>query len=653
MADFNYFYLNWAKSFIDILEFASNSFDADTIFEYFAKKVVEFTKCDKVVHRVYEKKNAAERYFTYVKNNEIKQEHYRKITSKVLSNKIPVGELSIYYYLSTPAENILDILSILSGTLGLIVGHFNERVELQESQMRTIIAALASDYGNITYVDVINGTDTIIKANTTGILVQDDQEKVDYADRLKHYVDEFIIPEEKEEMRNALSIPTGIERTKNGELYNVSCRIMIDGKIHYRNIKFVPQMEDGKLASMVIGYHSTDSEHLYQEKLEGALTKAEVANNAKTAFLFNMSHDIRTPMNAIIGLTALAKKHIDERDKVKEYLDKISTAGDQLLGLINKVLEMSRIESGNISLNNKEFDVVEKIHTNLIVFNELCVQKGLKLNFITSNITHKTIISDPERIDQIINNLLGNATKYTFEGGNVSLTISQSDGTKPDTCLNTFVVEDTGIGMSKEFVEHIFDEFSRETSSTISRIEGTGLGMSIVKRVVNLLGGDIKVESEKGVGTKITFTLETPFCDDSDVHNEKYEKSNISLNGLKVLLAEDNALNREITTEILVENNMKVTCAFDGIEAVEAIKSAKDGDFDVILMDIQMPNMDGYEATREIRKLPLGKDIPIIALSANAFEEDKQKSFAEGMNDHVAKPIDIKALMLALAKIIH
>lgn len=643
-----------AKKIIELLEFTSNSFDAEEAFQRFAQVTSEFTFADQIVFHRYEGPHSTERMHVFNKKPYKNANISRIFKDEIIVKDKAVGELSVIYFDSEPVKDSQNAFLLSKRAFELIVNRFYERAEIQESQVKTIVSALASDYGNITYVDLVNGTDRIIKANNSGVLVQDDKQKVGYAERVVHYVNEFVVPEEREEMAYALSIPAGIEHTKDGKPYSVSCRIMIDGKIHYRNVKFVPEIEDGKVVALVIGYQSTDQEHMYQEQLEATLEKAEAANKAKTSFLFNMSHDIRTPLNAIIGFTTMAKNHLSEEEKVDDYLDKITTAGDQLLSLINKVLEMSRIESGKVTINNAYFNLNDKIHANGVIFNDLCREKGLDLCISTENIKHDYILSDSDRIDQIINNLLGNAYKYTLKGGSVSLFASQEEGKKPNTCINTIIIKDTGIGMSEEFIGQVFDEFARESSSTISRIEGSGLGMSIVKRVVDLLGGEISVQSKKGKGTTVIFTLETPYQNRESSRNTIESCSNFSIEGAKILLVEDNELNREIAAELLADHGAKVYSVNDGDIAVDKLLTAKPGDFDVVLMDIQMPRMNGYDATRAIRKFANKEiaNIPIIAMTANAFEEDRKDAFKAGMNEHLGKPIDIQKTIEVISRFI-
>ena len=391
----------------------------------------------------------------------------------------------------------------------------------------------------------------------------------------------------------------------------------------------------------------------YQSQLKSALKLAEEASGAKSQFLFNMSHDIRTPMNAITGYSVMAKKNADNPEKVRDYLDKITTSGNQLLSLVNQVLEMSRIESGKVVLAEDVSDVREYFDSTVTIVTADVNAKGLKLEKSIENIRHPKVITDISRMNQIVINIIGNAVKYTPEGGTIRFSITELDSNEPEYGLYKIIVADNGIGMSREFLSKIFDEFSRENTSTVSRIQGTGLGMSIVKRLVDLMNGTINVNSEKGKGTTITLLIPLKICEDAMEEDEPGEaRGEVSLEGLKILLVEDNEMNREIATDILEDNGVTVFAAEDGDIAVDMVKKAKKGDYDVVLMDIQMPRMNGFEATKAIRALedPALAGIPIIAMTANAFEEDRKRALASGMDEHIAKPINIEKMKEAIAR---
>ena len=394
---------------------------------------------------------------------------------------------------------------------------------------------------------------------------------------------------------------------------------------------------------------------LHEKELEKAVLEAKNANEAKTRFLFNMSHDIRTPMNAIIGFSELLEKHIDEKDKAIDYLGKIKSSSNFLLSLINYVLEMARIESGKLVLKKEVGCVTELIESLTDVF-----ETGVKKKFITysckTDIQHKYVICDEIKVREIFINIIGNSVKYTPEGGKISVSVKEEPFEKENYIAYRIIVEDNGIGMSKEYLPHIFEEFSREHTSTESKVTGTGLGLPIVKSLIDMMGGTIEVESQLGCGTKMTVVLPFELASEKQILEEKQkekEKISDSILGKRVLLAEDNELNAEIAMTVLKENGLKAERAANGKQCMEMLKKMPEDYYDMILMDIQMPEMDGYEATKLIRNLDDARaDIPIVAMTANAFEEDRQKALESGMNAHVSKPVDMNMLFKVMTQIL-
>ena len=387
---------------------------------------------------------------------------------------------------------------------------------------------------------------------------------------------------------------------------------------------------------------------LHEAQLEKAAQEAQAASEAKSRFLFNMSHDIRTPMNAIIGYAELLEKHIDEKDRVHNYVDKIRSSSSFLLALINYVLEMARIESGKAALKTEPSDVRELLDSLDAVFEPLTEEKKLTYT-CTADIRHPYVVSDRTKVREVLLNIISNAVKYTPEGGHVRFTLTELPGDTPDTLCYKAVIADDGIGMSEEYLPHLFEEFSREHTSTESKVVGTGLGLPIVKSLVELMHGTIDVESAFGKGT--TFTVVLPFL----IATEKQVKGKPGaqpaqnadhLAGKRILLAEDNDLNAEIAMTVLQENGMLVERAADGAACVELVKTHPAGYYSAVLMDIQMPVMNGYDAAKALRALPDGRGaLPILAMTANAFEEDKQRAFESGMDAHIAKPISVNLLL--------
>ncbi len=404
-----------------------------------------------------------------------------------------------------------------------------------------------------------------------------------------------------------------------------------------------------------------------QHDLETALMQAESANSAKTAFLNNMSHDIRTPMNAIIGFTSLAASHIDSKEAVKEYLKKIQTSSEHLLSLINDVLDMSRIESGKVKIDEKPLHLPELLYDIRTMIKPSLNEKQLNFMIDTVDVTEEYIIADKLRLTQILLNILSNAVKYNKNGGTVDLILRQ-EGKAPEGCATYhFIIKDTGIGISKEFQKHIFENFSREETATVSGIQGTGLGLAITKKIVEMMGGTITLESEEGIGSEfdvcLTFKLDgerKAYHAEGSAHglsipvtDDDTEQDIMSFKGKKILLVEDNELNQEIASEILKESGFVVEVADDGTVAVEKMKTARPGQYDIILMDVQMPVMNGYEATRQIRAMESDycRRIPIVAMTANAFDEDRAQAAKAGMSGYLAKPIKIDEMLKTLGSI--
>lgn len=402
------------------------------------------------------------------------------------------------------------------------------------------------------------------------------------------------------------------------------------------------------------------SEQEYRKSLEQknialqlAVQRETKANLAKREFLFNMSHDIRTPMNAIIGFTALAQTHIDDRGQVEDYLKKISVSSQHLLSLINDVLDMSRIESGKVTLEAKPVHLPELVHELRDIVQAVVSEKDLSLTLDTVGVENEDVIADPLRLEQILINVLANAVKFTPDGGQIGLWIVQKDTAPAGYADFEFHIKDNGIGMSEEFQKHIFEQFARERTSTVSKIQGTGLGMAITKSLVDMMGGRITVKSEQGKGSEFTISLRFPIGEAKTEQTPPAAKAS-AFTGKKLLVVEDNELNLEIASTLLKEAGFEVDTAENGKVAVEKVEAASADRYDLILMDIQMPEMDGYEATRRIRALPDTKKaaLPIVAMTANAFEDDRKNALRAGMNGHIAKPLDIPKLFQVLSELL-
>ena len=383
-------------------------------------------------------------------------------------------------------------------------------------------------------------------------------------------------------------------------------------------------------------------------KLQVAVENAESANRAKSTFLFNMSHDIRTPMNAIIGYADLASRHPDDPAKLEKYMENIQVCGQNLLMLLNNVLDLARIENDKTEIEYTVSDVEKDFRNCIAMFQNQADSKGQTLA-VTTQLLYPYVYVDIPHLTEICTNLVSNAVKYTGAGGTIRCDITQKPGEKEGWCNTVITVADNGIGMSQEFQKHIFEPFERERTSTVSKVEGSGIGMGIVKKLVGLMGGTVEVESRIGVGSTFTVTLPCRIAsqEEAQAKREIAPSDEKSLSGIKILLAEDNDLNAEIATELLQEEGCTVDRAKDGVECVDMLEKAANGAYQLILMDIQMPVMNGYDAATKIRRMgdPQKAGIPIIAMTANAFSEDKQAALDAGMNDHVAKPINMNILV--------
>lgn len=388
-------------------------------------------------------------------------------------------------------------------------------------------------------------------------------------------------------------------------------------------------------------------------KLQIAAENAESANRAKSTFLFNMSHDIRTPMNAIIGYADLASRHSDDPAKLKKYMENIQVCGQNLLMLLNNVLDLARIENDKTEMEYSVSDVEKDFRNCIAMFRNQADSKGQTLT-VTTQPQYPYIYADIPHLTEVCTNLVSNAVKYTGAGGTIRCGVTQKPGKKEGWCDTVVTVADNGIGMSQEFQKHIFEPFERERTSTVSKVEGSGIGMGIVKKLVGLMGGTVEVESKIGVGSTFTVTIPCRIASEDEIQAKRAADpaDRESLRGTRILLTEDNDLNAEIATELLQEEGCTVDRAKDGVECVDMLEKAANGTYQLILMDVQMPVMNGYDATKKIRRMddPQKANIPIVAMTANAFSEDKQVALDAGMNDHIAKPINMSVLVPTLRK---
>ena len=537
-----------------------------------------------------------------------------------------------------------------------------KRSILQDQKRLRVINALGHAYSSISLVNLKTEEIEIVKSSKD--MKPDQQGDILSKAHLEELIQQVIAEPFRESYREFIDMSTVEKRLEEYKALSFTAQTVDE---RWLTMIIVPQGydKDGNLNTVLIANRNVTEEkerEIEQDKnLRNALAAAEHANRAKTAFLNNMSHDIRTPMNAIIGFTALATTHIDSTELVLDYLKKIQTSGQHLLSLINDVLDMSRIESGSVRIEYTTVHLPDILHDLRTIIQGSVYSKQQDLYIDTQDVFHEDIIIDKLRLTQVLLNIISNAVKFTPVGGMINIRVSEKPCRREGYTTVIFRVKDNGIGMSPEFCKQVFDSFSREHTVTENGIGGTGLGMAITKNIVDMLGGTIHVESEVGRGTEFTVMLE---CEISEmtVKEEpdpeqreplKNEKQKIRAEiqrryeGKKVLLVEDNELNREIATAIMEEIGLDVDCVEDGTDAVNIMSSAEGGKYDLIFMDIQMPKMDGYTATREIRTLndPKCANIPIIAMTANAFEEDRKKAIKAGMNAHIAKPISVDIIL--------
>ena len=667
-----------------------------------------------------------------------------------------------------------------------------ENHQVQKEEQLAIFNALSSGYNNVFMINPEKDTAQILKLNgyvTTGI-DKYSRKNFSYDRTAKQYVSERVYSEDQAQMYDALSTKTVLEKLKESNEYTGNYRVLQQGEVHYYQFKYI-KLE--KFGYVIAAYQNVDEivamEQEQQRQLKLALDAAEQSSRAKTTFLSSMSHDIRTPMNAIVGFTALAQTHIDNKDMVQDYLSKINTSSTHLLSLINDILDMSRIESGSVKLDENIVHMPTLLHDLRNMIQGMVNSKQQNLYIDTQDIKNEDIITDKLRLNQVLLNIVSNAIKFTQTGGDIIIRLIEKPCSRKGYSTFEFYIKDNGIGMSQKFVEHVFDTFAREHTATVSGIQGTGLGMAITKNIVDMMGGTIKVESQLGKGSEFTVTLDVKVSSqtvsyepipelqgaralviDDDINTcrsvckmlrdidmrpdwttsgkeailraqdaeeikdayrvyivdylipdmngvetvrrirrvigddvpiivltaydwadfekeareagvtafvakpifmselravlTKQEVRNVDtkpedsedkfdFTGKRALLVEDNELNREIALALLEATGMEIDTAEDGIEAVSIINEAPEDKYDLILMDIQMPRMDGYTATREIRTLKNNRkaNIPIIAMTANAFEEDRRKAFETGMNGHIVKPLEIKVIGKTLEQV--
>lgn len=539
--------------------------------------------------------------------------------------------------------------------------------ERREQRQQSFIRALGVNYLIVCSFDLNTGRGELLRVSDKA-----DEElrgifegSLTYEKSLYDYVNTRALPDDRSVLCDMLARDRVREELEERKRINVMYRSFVDGVMGYRQVTLVragswTDDSDGDRL-VVMGLRNVDRETREEierkEQLEEALQRANRANEAKSLFLSNMSHDIRTPMNAIIGFTTLATNHIDDVERVEDYLNKIQASSTHLLELINDILDMSRIESGKASVEEKPCDLIEVTeHLGSIVQSEVG-EKGLHYDVDLSGLHHPIVMCDELKLKQVLLNILGNAVKFTPPGGSVSFSISEVTSDTDGKANYTITIADSGVGMDESFIRHIFDPFEREQTSTLSGTQGTGLGMSIAKRLVDMMGGEIGVASVKGEGSTFSVTLPLEVLEKSATSTQEghvHQELSEQVRGLRILLVDDNLLNREIATTLLEDAGFVVEQAVDGKDAIEHLSNAEPGYYQLVLMDIQMPVMNGYEAAAIVRSMddPVISHIPILAVTADAFEEDRQKAIDCGMDGHIAKPIEIDGLLAALEDVL-
>lgn len=582
------------------------------------------------------------------------------------------GVLQVFYY-----DQPFLCIGIAMASLQTYL--FNVNFERERERSTNKIQSVTRLFISAYYMDMLTGTreylndDVATEKNfLTGEFYKEapqthEEAVAAYCERYVHMEDRknYRIMCNREYMKQHLSA--------DNLFYFFNYRQVVDGveKWYRMHILAASFNVDDEVSHVVLAVMDVDkqvkTEISQKAAIEQALIQAEKANQAKSNFLSNMSHDIRTPMNAIIGFTTLAQTHMDQKEQVEGYLEKIHSASQHLLSLINDVLDMSRIESGKIQIEEDEMVIADVICDVQNMIQPMAEENKLQFE-LSTNVVNNYVYADKLRLRQILINLLGNAIKFTPEDGKVSLVVSQEEGAPVGYGLYTFRVKDTGIGIAPEFIDKVFQAFEREKTSTLSGIQGTGLGLAITKSIVEMMSGKITVLSEVGQGTEFVVKLMFMLQDIEEENvsmkereekreterQQQREEMKVLFAGKRILLVEDNDLNREIARMLLTDEGFVVEEAFDGKEAVEKIGSSTPGYYDIILMDIQMPVMDGYEATKQIRKLSnkLVANVPVVAMTANAFEEEKRLALSCGMNGHIAKPINVSVLFDTIKQII-
>lgn len=551
----------------------------------------------------------------------------------------------------------------IGGIFYVFLGDATEKRKQQieeQLQRMAIIEGLSSDYEAIIYVDL--DEDRLFPYRLSSRIEQQfhfSTQPLSFRQFCSDYVKAWVYPEDQALVKLALDSHQLRKNIASLNTYYINYRIVVQEEVQYFQLRIAGADNQKSPSQVVIGSRRVDEEiqHEMEQKkfLEDALNHAKRANIAKNTFLANMSHDMRTPLNAITGFSTLAQNHLHEPEKLMEYISKIQTSGEHLLSLVNDILEISRIESGTIQTEEIPCCLSDLVTESVHILSSQAERKHISLSIDLSGLEHPCVYSDPDKIKQVLSCLGNNAVKYTENNGQVQISVSEKKTPTNNYASYEFCVKDNGIGIAPEYLEHIFDPFERVKNTTFSGIHGTGLGLTIARRLVELMDGTIAVDSTLQKGSLFSFRLNLRIQHSTSLLADEAKAALIKrIDGRRILLVDDNELNLELETELLEEQGFLVDTATDGHMALERLLQEEPGTYAVILMDIQMPAMNGYETAQIIRSLnaSLLHDIPIIALSANAFEEDRRMARKSGMNAHMAKPLHIDQLLELLMEII-
>ena len=539
------------------------------------------------------------------------------------------------------------------------------QMEADKAVYTAVIDALSRAYNAVWLInDIATGSFSLFRGDTSEGSVharptKEALELLTYEDAKANYINNFVAPSDRERLEKELTLENIIANTSSKKVFGVVFKRVVGDKECYYRIEFAQvQLPNGK-TGIVAGFKDVDEdvrkEQEIQQVLRDAIDSANASSKAKSDFLSSMSHDIRTPMNGIIGMTAIATAHLDDRERVEDCLKKISEASSHLLSLINEVLDMNKIESGKVELNEENFNLSELVNTLLAMTKAQLESHRHTLKLDVADVVHENVIGDSHRIQQVFVNLMSNAIKYTPDGGTISLSVAERPTNAHGVACYEFVFEDNGIGMTEEFQKHLFEPFTRANDKKTAAIQGTGLGMTITQSLVRMMGGDIQVKSKPGEGSRFAVTIYLKFLDVQNAEARKEDPlknlEDLKFEGKRILLVEDHPVNAEIAKNVLQMTGLEVEWVVDGEAAVERMAGSNEGEFDLVFMDIQMPNMDGYQATAAIRAMTTyARRIPIVAMTANAFADDIRKAKEVGMNGHISKPLDFKELAKILQK---